>query len=135
MYVIGMGERKTPTPFISACEKFKYLEVLASMAPKHTEAASIKGSQILEESKGSMISSDKLVEAIKTIITEISSEDGWAFLVELGSTLNKRYPDFDTRNYGYTKLTPFVASLNIFEIRSTKTSNPSISLKYIRNKE
>lgn len=135
MYVIGMGEKKTPTPFISACEKFKYLEVLASMSPKNTEVITAKGVQIPEESKLGMTSTGKLVEAIKTIITEISDEDGWAFLGELGSTLNKRYPDFDTRNYGYTKLTPFVASLNQFEIRSTKTSNPSISLKYIRNKE
>lgn len=134
MYVIGMGEKKTPTPFISACEKFKYLEVLASMAPEHTETIPIKGTQLQGESKLSMTTTDKLIEAIKTIITEISDEDGWAFLGELGSTLNKRYPDFDTRNYGYAKLTPFVASLSHFEIRSTKTSNPSISLKYIRNK-
>jgi uncharacterized LabA/DUF88 family protein len=135
MYVIGMGEKKTPTPFISACEKFKYLEVLASMAHKHTETGGAKGVPTQEESKVGVKSSDKLIDAIKTIITEISDEDGWAFLGELGSTLNKRYPDFDTRNYGYTKLTPFVASLNHFEIRSIKTSNPSISLKYIRNKE
>ena len=134
MYVIGMGEKKTPTPFISACEKFKYLEVLASMSQKHVEITSTRGAQIQDESKVGMTSSNKLVEAIKTIITEISDEDGWVFLGELGSSLNKRYPDFDTRNYGYTKLTPFVASLNIFEIRSIKTSNPSISLKYIRNK-
>lgn len=134
MYVIGMGEKKTPTPFISACEKFKYLEVLASMSQKHVETTSIRGTQIQDESKVGMTSSNKLIEAIKTIITEISDEDGWVFLGELGSSLNKRYPDFDTRNYGYTKLTPFVASLNLFEIRSIKTSNPSISLKYIRNK-
>jgi len=135
MYVIGMGEKKTPTPFISACEKFKYLEVLASMAPKHIETTTVKGLPIQEESKVGMTSSQRLIEAIKTIITEISDEDGWAFLGELGSTLNKRFPDFDTRNYGYNKLTPFVASLKQFEIRSIKTSNPSISLKYIRNKE
>ena len=135
MYVIGMGEKKTPTPFITACEKFKYLEVLASMAPKHSENNTVKGAQVQEESKVGMTSSQKLIEAIKTIITEISDEDGWAFLGELGSTLNKRFPDFDTRNYGYNKLTPYVASLKHFEIRSIKTSNPSISLKYIRNKE
>lgn len=134
MYVIGMGEKKTPTPFISACEKFKYLEVLASMASKPEETASVKGIHKVEEPKAG-ITIIKLIEVIKTIITEISDEDGWAFLGELGSTLNKRYPDFDTRNYGYTKLTPFVSSLKCFEIRSTKTSNPSITLKYVRNKE
>lgn len=135
MYVIGMGEKKTPTPFIAACEKFKYLEVLASMVSKPVETTSTKGAQKHEEPKVGMTSIDKLIEAIKTIINEISDEDGWAFLGELGSTLNKRYPDFDTRNYGYTKLTPFVSSLKHFEIRSTRTSNPNISLKYIRNKE
>jgi hypothetical protein len=140
MYVIGMGEKKTPTPFISACEKFKYLEVLASMAATPIETASIKepqkqGETKQEEPKVGMTGKDKLIEVIKTIINEISDEDGWAFLGEVGSILNKRYPDFDTRNYGYTKLTPFVSSLKHFEIRSTKTSNPSITLKYIRNKE
>jgi hypothetical protein len=135
MYVIGMGEKKTPTPFISACEKFKYLEVLASMSLKPSDNVSIKEIPKQEEQKTAMVGINKLIEVIKTIITEISDEDGWAFLGELGSTLNKRYPDFDTRNYGYNKLTPFVSSLNHFEIRSIKTSNPSISLKYIRNKE
>lgn len=135
MYVIGMGEKKTPTPFISACEKFKYLEVLASMVSKPEEAINAKETQKQEEPKVGMTSKNKLVQVIKTIITEISDEDGWAFLGELGSTLNKRFPDFDTRNYGYTKLTPFLASLKQFEIRSTKTSNPNVSLKYIRNKE
>ena len=135
MYVIGMGEKKTPTPFISACEQFKYLEVLASMVSKPAENISTKETQKQDEAKAGMVSVDRLIEVIKTIITEISDEDGWAFLGEVGSTLNKRYPDFDTRNYGYTKLTPFVSSLKHFEIRSTKTSNPSITLKYIRNKE
>lgn len=135
MFVLGMGEKKTPTPFISACEKFKYLEVLASMSSKPVESTPGKAAHKQEESKVGMISIEKLVEAIKTIITEISDEDGWAFLGELGSTLNRRYPDFDSRNYGYTKLTPFVSSLNCFEIRSIKTSNPNITLKYIRNRD
>ncbi len=135
MYVLGMGEKKTPTPFISACEKFKYLEVLASMATKPAEPKSAKGMPAHEESKYGMANIDKLIDVIKKIINEISDEDGWVFLGRLGDTLNKRYPDFDTRNYGYAKLTPFLSSLNHFEIRSTKTSNPSISLKYIRNKE
>lgn len=135
MLVIGMGEKKTPTPFISACEKFKYLEVLASMATKPVEVVGKKQQPKAEETKVSMTTVDELAEAIRTIITEVSDEDGWVFLGELGNILTKRYPDFDTRNYGYSKLTPFVASLKQFEIRSTRTNNPSISLKYVRNKE
>lgn len=132
MYVVGMGEKKTPTPFISACEKFKYLEVLASMTAKPAEPATVKEKQ--EETKPGILSIDKLIEVIRTIITETSDEDGWAFLGELGSILNKRYPDFDTRNYGYAKLTPFVSSLKQFDIKTVKTSNPSINLKYVRNR-
>ncbi len=132
MYVVGMGEKKTPTPFISACEKFKYLEVLASMTTKPSETTAVKEKQ--EEAKLGTLSIDKLIEVIRTIITETSDEDGWAFLGELGSILNKRYPDFDTRNYGYSKLTPFVSSLKQFDIKTVKTSNPSINLKYVRNR-
>jgi hypothetical protein len=135
MFVIGMGEKKTPKPFISACEKFKYLEVISSMSAKPSETSSSKDVAKQEEQKTGSMSLQKLIEAIGIIITEISDEDGWAFLGELGNMLSKRYPDFDTRNYGYNKLTPFLSSLNRFEIRSMKTSNPNVSLKYIRNKE
>lgn len=135
MYVIGMGEKKTPMPFITACEKFKYLEVLASMVSNPVEKTSTKEVRVQEEPKDGMLSKDQLIEVIKTIITEVSDEDGWVFLGELGSILNKRYPDFDTRNYGYTKLTPFVSSLKHFEIKSIRISNSSITHKYIRNKE
>ena len=134
MYVLGMGEKKTPTPFIAACEKFKYLEVLTAVTVDQPEDTK-KQPSTLQETKAGMITKDELIDVIRSIITEISDDDGWAFLGELGSMLNKRYPDFDTRNYGFSKLTPFVSSLKQFEIRSRKTNNPSVSLKYIRNKE
>jgi uncharacterized LabA/DUF88 family protein len=130
MLVIGMGEKKTPSPFISACEKFKYLEVLAQMALKPNEAPSVKEVQKQEETaKVGVISMKELVNSIRTIITEVSDEEGWVSLGQLGSSLNKRYPDFDTRNYGYSKLTPLVSSLNHFEIKSSPNQS------YIRNKE
>lgn len=143
--VIGMGEKKTPKPFIAACERFKYLEVLATMAQKHDEeeengeeespaAKAEKTAAAVEEAKTGMTSKRQLVEAIRTIINEISDEDGWAYLGEIGSVLTKRYPDFDTRNYGFSKLTPFVSSLKKFEMRSVKTNKPGVTLKYVRNK-
>ena len=129
MYVLGMGERKTPKPFISACEKFKYLEVLGSMTATSPEE------KTHNVAKTGMASKKELIKAIKTIITENSDEDGWAFLGQVGSTLNRRYPDFDTRNYGYSKLTPFVSSLKEFDIQSRKTSNPNITHKFVKNKD
>lgn len=134
MYVMGMGEEKTPISFISACEKFKYLEVLASMDEKPAENSDIKQVQNKDESKVGVIGKNKLIKAIKTIITEISDEDGWAYLGAFGQRLNNKYPDFDTRNYGYTKLRPFVSSLNHFEFKFIKLNNGNLSY-YIRNKE
>lgn len=135
MYVIGMGERKTPKPFIAACEMFKYLEVLGTTMPINAYGENgDRRTERKEIHKEGMASIPDLIEAIKIIVTENSDEDGWAFLGGVGKKLNKRYPDFDTRNYGHLKLTPLISSLKQFEIHSRKTSNPNISHKYIRNK-
>ncbi|KUG04832.1 maebl [hydrocarbon metagenome] len=133
MYVVGMGEKKTPSPFIAACEKFKYLEVLAAVPTIYEGDNNLKIEKP-EIPSESMASKEELIEAIKIIITETSNEDGWSFLGEVGKRLNKRYPDFDTRNYGHSKLTPFISSLGQFELRSRKTSNPNITHKYIKMK-
>jgi hypothetical protein len=85
--------------------------------------------------KEGMASKEEIIEALKVIITESSDEDGWAYLGQVGKLLNKRYPDFDTRNYGFSKLTPFVSSLKQFEIQSRKTSSPNNVHKYVRIKE
>ncbi len=134
MYVLGMGEKKTPSPFIAACEKFKYLEVLASTVINASVANNKEYEEKNNKLNANMTSLDEIIRAIKTIITETSDEDGWAFLGDVGNMLNRRYPDFDTRNYGFSKLTPFVSSLKQFEIQSRKTSKTNVSLKYIKNK-
>jgi Fe-S-cluster formation regulator IscX/YfhJ len=134
MYVVGMGEKKTPTPFISACEKFKYLEVLAS----DPEAAAEQSESVQNGKQGNqkegMASKKELIQSLKTIITESSDEDGWANLGEVGSRLNNRYPDFDTRNYGHSKLRPLILSLNQFEIEARRTSKNQNSHYVVRNK-
>jgi len=135
MYVVGMGEKKTPAPFIAACEKFKYLEVLATIPTKHNETNANERIEQQEVPKEGMASKEELIESIKTIVTETSDEDGWASMGEVGTRINKRYPDFDTRNYGYSKLTPLISSLTQFEIQSRKTSNPNVTNKYIKNKK
>ncbi len=134
MYVIGMGEKKTPMPFIAACEKFKYLEVLAAIPALATPANADVVLEKQEAANEGMAGTNELIQTIKTIVTESSDEDGWAFLGEVGNRLNKRYPDFDTRNYGYAKLTPLISSLKQFDIQSRKTSNPNIRVNYIKNK-
>ncbi|MHC1694928.1 MAG: NYN domain-containing protein [Eubacteriales bacterium] len=138
MYVLGMGEKKTPSPFIAACEKFKYLDVLAAVTQQQQQPQSRnenKNEVKKEVNNGVMATKDEITVAIRTIITEISDDDGWANLGEVGNQLSKRFPDFDTRNYGYSKLTPFMCSLKVFEVQSRRTNTPRITHKFVRIKE
>ena len=151
MHVIGMGEKKTPQPFISACEVFKYLEVLVSdkaLVPDEAAAPEDaplpgadngggKGFQVAENTvsyKVSVTSREDIMNIIRKIADDTSEEDGWAFLGMVGNVLNKQQPDFDSRNYGYQKLTQFVKSLDCFDIEFRPTSNPDVKHTYIRNK-
>jgi uncharacterized LabA/DUF88 family protein len=152
IHVIGMGEKKTPKPFISACEVFKYLEVLASDealvsdepppsdSPPVQSAENASGGkephapESAAPYKGSVTSKDEIKQIIRKIADDTSEEDGWAFLGMVGNMLNKQKPDFDSRNYGYQKLTQFVNSLNCFDIEFRPTSNPGVKHTYIRNK-
>lgn len=131
MFVVGMGERKTPKPFISACEMFKYLEVLAKI-PEPLNTNNNKSGKHKE--KAGFADKNDLLRAIKIIVDDCSNEDGWAYLGEVGTRINKRYPDFDVRNYGHSKLTPLILSLKAFDIQSQKTSNPRVTRYYIKNK-
>lgn len=129
MYVIGMGEKKTPTPFISACEKFKYLEVLAgSIAEVSVNDEMLEKQQVPKEG---LANRSEVIKSIKNIIAERSDEEGWIGLGEVGTKLNMRYPDFDTRNYGHSKLSSFILSLNKFEIEPDKINKRKL---LVRNK-
>lgn len=134
MFVIGMGEQKTPAPFIAACEKFKYLEVLASSTAEASDPSPDTSSEEKIGRKTSMATRFQVTRAIKAIVNDISDDDGWAFLGAVGNLLNKRYPDFDSRNYGYPKLSQFVEALKQFDIDVRPTSNPHIRHAYIRLK-
>ncbi len=94
--VIGMGEKKTPTPFINACDIFKYIEVLEQI---HKEEVKVEKEEtgILpgDTKKSSMDSKKALIKSITKIIQENSDEDDWIGLGEVGSRLQKRHADFD----------------------------------------
>ncbi|MEA4853720.1 MAG: NYN domain-containing protein [Christensenella sp.] len=131
MLVIGMGEKKTPSPFIAACEIFKYLEILAANTEEKENSTDEKDEKN-DAAKTAMANKAQLTKSIKAIVNDISDDDGWAFLGAVGNRLNKRYPDFDSRNYGYARLTQLVESLKQFDIDTRKTANPHIKHRYIR---
>lgn len=130
MYVVGMGEKKTPQAFISACNKFRYLDVLAQVdtSPAEPDAAED------EAASAEMTPLETIKSAVQTIVREISDDDGRAFVGELGNMLVRRYPDFDVRNYGFRKLTPFLKSFDVFDIYSERNSDGYNKLVYVKEK-
>jgi Fe-S-cluster formation regulator IscX/YfhJ len=131
MKVFGMGEQKTPAAFRAACDKFIYIEILEQ---PEAGSKSIKLSEL--RSKEKIISKvDKNLESLITSsINDITDEDGWAFLGELGNLLLKKRPDFDPRNYGFEKLLPLIKSLGRFEIDERESGRKNVKLVYIRVK-
>ncbi|MEG0825384.1 MAG: OST-HTH/LOTUS domain-containing protein, partial [Oscillospiraceae bacterium] len=75
-----------------------------------------------------------IVNLIGDSIEMIADEDGYAFMGELGNLLNKKRPDFDSRNYGFPKLTGLIESLDRFEVDKRQTSNPHTKHVYLRDK-
>ena len=136
MKVFGIGQKKTPNPFIVACDKFIYMEIIAmpEVAENVTAKTKTKVKTIHHQPPNIV---DKLnketLHLIATTIDDLGDENGWAFLGEVGSLLLKKQPNFDPRNYGFSKLTPLVVSLPQFEI--DKRDKGGTKLVYIRNKE
>ncbi len=204
MLVVGMGEKKTPKAFSTACNKFKYLDILSgskassktSRAEKERAAAKaaekekaekekaekaaakaaekekaekekaekekaaksdasgklskIKSVKVLSkvkeeppveiheeplEEEEAITSLDEIKRSLIDILREDSDEDGWVSTSDLGNKLLKRYSDFDVRNYGYSKLTPFLKSLKGFEMKSVRNENSSVKQVYLREEQ
>ena len=136
MKVFGFGERKTPGPFIVACDKFIYLEILKSSS--RTDTTGKQKPQSKQNAKQETVQQidAKTVSLISSTINDIADEDGWAFLGDVGNLLIKKKPDFDPRNYGFEKLTPLIKSLKSkFEIDERVTERASIKLVYVKTKK
>ena len=144
MKVIGIGERKTPNPFIVACDKFIYIEIINSSKPKSEivppdskkSTESSKKKQKDEQKEESNLERQKrdVTELIATSINDLADENGWAFLGEVGNLILKKQPDFDPRIYGYPKLTPMIKALGKFDIDIRETGQYHVKHIYIKNK-
>lgn len=128
MQVIGIGEKKTPIPFIVACDKFIYVEILRSKTEKKEDTGT-KVDESLEK-----ITQDD-INLISTTISDLSDDDGWAFLGDVGSLLLKKQPNFDSRNYGFEKLTPLIKSTGKFELDQRENPKSKNKLIYVKNIE
>jgi hypothetical protein len=130
MQVIGIGERKTPTPFIVACDKFIYVEIIRNQSEKK------EGTDQKDKTKESIDKiTPKVVNLISTTISDLSDEEGWAFLGDVGSLLQKKQPNFDSRNYGFEKLTPLIKSIGQFDLEQRENPKSRHKLIFVKNKE
>ncbi|GJM29038.1 MAG: hypothetical protein DHS20C17_16730 [Cyclobacteriaceae bacterium] len=128
MQVIGIGEKKTPNPFIVACDKFIYIEILKKQTEEkagNTASTELTIDKITE----------KDINLIRTTINDLSDDDGWAFLGDVGSLIQKKRPNFDSRNYGFEKLTPLIKSTDRFDIEQRETPRSRHKLIYVKNKK
>lgn len=158
-YVLGMGESKTPRSFISACNKFLYLDVLLEEAEESDETVNDAENESDLESTIKSDTSTDIVAANRTIcrptvpestsgkdfatikqtlikLTEENSDDnGWIFSGTLGNLLSKQFSDFDVRNFGFKKFVPFIESLHLFEVNTyTDEKNKTVKHNYFKLK-
>ncbi|MFT4833524.1 MAG: hypothetical protein ACI83W_001778 [Marinoscillum sp.] len=130
--VIGIGEKKTPEPFIVACDRFIYLEILKKKTQESDQTVEDKKTAKQEDEK--ITKSD--IEFISKTIADCADDDGWAFLGDVGGLMQKKRPNFDARNYGFQKLTPMIRSLKEFEVEQREsTKGGKLKLVYVRLKE
>ena len=137
MKVYGMGEKKTPKPFIVACDKFVYIEVIRAAAkqaaaqqsedePSKTDAKAQKHAAKKESKKSAANSSgipDDIAELIAESVEDVCGEDGYAHMGKLGNLLLKKQPDFDPRNYGFSKLSKLIRAPGRFDWKTEGTDN------------
>ena len=132
MNVIGIGEKKTPEPFIVACDRFIYIEILKKEVENDNTPNQPKGTKQVKNQVDKI--TPKVIKLIASTISDLADDDGWAFLGDVGSLLMKKQPNFDSRNYGFEKLTPLINSINKFEIEQRENSKGRTKLIYVKNK-
>jgi len=110
--VYGFGEKKTPLPFVYACSTFLYLETLDQEIDPETSkvAASVKKS-------GKELKQDtKLMNLLRGAVSSTQDDDGWSSLAVVGSHIANQ-ASFDSRNYGYAKLSGLFEAIDLFEVQ------------------
>lgn len=126
LLVYGFGEKKTPSPFVSACDKFIYTEVLRAKLDESGAIAKKSSSELKQDTK--------LVSLLRNAIEVSSDDSGWAQLGPVGSNIAKQAPEFDPRNYGFGKLGELVAATKLFEREERAIAGTNSKAIYVRDK-
>lgn len=120
--VWGFGERKTPEAFVKACSKFIYVEVLQA-ADADTASAELTESMPTPPRQQLLPIDSQLRQLLSEVVVQLSDDDGWSHLGGVGSVLGQRRPDFDPRNYGYSKLSTLIKATGLFDVQQINNGN------------
>ena len=114
LIVYGFGERKTPEPFVAACDKFVYTEILR---PDPVQVKATEGPEL-----------PPLKPMVIGALDAVAREDGWAALGPVGSQITKNHPSFDSRNYGFSKLGELMRKQDYLEIKEVPLGDGSTNV-------
>ena len=130
--VYGFGERKTPPPFVAACDKFIYIENLITSAAAAPAGAAFSPAPRISPAK--LKGDTALVNLLRSAVEASSDEDGWAHLGGVGNIITKQRPDFDARNWGYAKLSELMAATTLFDLDPRRPGSGKPAVIYVRDK-
>jgi uncharacterized LabA/DUF88 family protein len=128
--VYGFGERKTPKAFVAACDKFIYIENL--IAPAAT--VPVDAVPVARTTTVKLKGDTALVNLLRNALEAASDEDGWAQLASIGHIITKQRPDFDSRNYGYAKLSDLMTATTLFDMERRSPGDGKAAVIYVRDK-
>ena len=126
LLVYGFGEKKTPKAFVSACDKFIFTEVLRFQ--ENVESA------VKPKTANELKKDTKLVALLRSALDAASDESGWAHLGAVGSNIAKQAPEFDPRNYGFSKLGELATAIKLFDVDKRIQGGGHSRTIYIRDK-
>ena len=163
MYVIGIGEEKTPKAFVQACDKFIRVEVIRDKYKKPAKSAGKSVAKSASARKSTAKAADKpekapaakttakkaaaapaetkppvpedIINLIADSVADLADDDGWIDMSNLGNLIIKKQPDFDPRTYGFGKLSNMLKNLDRFELQVRETSDPNVRPMYVRDVE
>ncbi len=131
--VYGFGERKTPKPFVAACDKFTYVENL-TYAETTTEPTGEPLARATRASGTQLKADTALVSRLRNAVEAASDDDGWAPLASVGQIITNQSPDFDSRTYGYAKLSDLMAATTLFDVERRSPGEGKSTVLYARDK-
>jgi uncharacterized LabA/DUF88 family protein len=134
IYVYGIGEKKTPIAFRNACDDFIFTENLSSLKNESNENGKLSENKISNENYNGKIDeiNDSVENETKQSINDIISllniacetygdEEGWTNVSSAGTYIKRSMPDFDSKNFGFSKLPELIVSLNtLFDMKKYK---------------